>query len=219
MSFTPGISLHDFWFSKHPTISDDEQKHRRVGILEDVASVIVQLGQFRFPTGGRLLFDNHTGNLVGVSPHRRLDHRAFEKQCLQNPPDFMRVYYQSGPYTTANEFHTGALDREPPGASSFLQDQQRLLRFFIDCMVNFFNRESGPAEEFVLTHPDFDIRNFIVSPEGRLVGIIAWDGDPDMCGYDEEGKLGDAEMRENSPQALKRYRRVSRKAPEYLVMN
>lgn len=186
---------------------------------------MVQLSQLSFEMGGRLVFSN-AGSPLGVGPHRELDiNESVERQMLDNP-DHMLVYFASGPFKTANEFYNSALKREKPAASTFLLGQRRLLEFFVDCMTDFFTADD---RSFVLTHPDFDIQNFLVSPQGRLVGIIDWDGvgawprslgnlrypgwltrdwDPGMYGYESDGVLHDPEMREDSPQTLARHRKV-----------
>jgi hypothetical protein len=116
----------------------------------------------------------------------------------------------------------------------YLIGQEKLLRLFIDCIVQWEAEDLDDSESFVLSHPDFDIQNFIVSPEGKLLGVIDWDGastsprslgnkaypgwltrdwDPMMYGYEE---IPDGErvpgIREDSPQELARYRKVYRDA-------
>ncbi|KAK3896677.1 hypothetical protein C8A05DRAFT_39775 [Staphylotrichum tortipilum] len=229
LSFIPGVSLYDFWFDQSPAISDEDRHRRRARVLQDVADAMMQLGQFSFDRGGRLLFTN-SGALSGVGPRRELDMHEFQERLMQDNPDYMPVYFESGPFETANEFYTTALAREKPAESDYLLGQSRLLDFFLDCTANFF---TASARSFVLTHPDFDIQNFLISPEGRLVGIIDWDGvgawpaslgnlrypgwltrdwDPGMYGYGSDGILHDPEMREDSPQTLARYRKVYRDA-------
>ncbi|KAK3290202.1 uncharacterized protein B0H64DRAFT_413623 [Chaetomium fimeti] len=232
LSFIPGVSLYDFWFNTPPTADDDDDAlhRRRIQILKDVASAMVQLGQLRFPKGGRLVFDagDDNGDPVGVGPQRQLDDAACQKRLMRDPPDYMPVYFAAGPFKTAREFYTCPLEREAMPPLAILAGQQRLLRFLLDCMADFFEGVKGGGEEFVLTHPDFDIQNFIVSPtDGRLVGIIDWDGvgawpvslgnlrypgwltrdwDPGMYGYGEDGVLADGVTREDSPETLQRCR-------------
>jgi hypothetical protein len=230
LSFIPGISLYDFWFENPPTSNDDDtQRRRRTQILKDVASSMVQLGQFRFPAGGRLLFDdnnNDNDEPIGVGPQRQLDDAASYERLMRDPPDHMPVYFEAGPFKTAHEFYTHQLDREATPSRTVLAGQQRLLRFLLDCMTDFFAEGSN---DFVLTHPDFDIQNFLVSPEsGRLVGIIDWDGvgtwpaaslgnlrypgwltrdwDPGMYGYGDDGALVEGVTREDCPETLQRCR-------------
>lgn len=35
---------------------------------------------------------------------------------------------------------------------------------------------SAANEQFVLTHPDYDVQTFLFDKEGSLTGIIDWDG-------------------------------------------
>jgi hypothetical protein len=226
LSFIPGISLHDFWFESPPTSNyDDTQRRRRTQILKDVASAMVQLGQFRFPAGGRLLSDDND-EPIGVGSQRQLDDAASYERLMRDPPDHMPVYFEAGPFKTAHEFYTHQLDKEVTPSRTILAGQQRLLRFLLDCMTDFF---AEGRQDFVLTHPDFDIQNFLVSPEsGRLVGIIDWDGvgawpatslgnlrypgwltrdwDPGMYGYGDNGVLVEGVTREDSPETLQRCR-------------
>ncbi|KAJ4292839.1 hypothetical protein N0V88_005497 [Collariella sp. IMI 366227] len=223
LSFISGISLYDFWFAKTPDMSEEDRHHCRTHVLNDVASAMVQLSQFSFNKGGRLVFDSD-GRPV-VDRHRELDIVKCDERLEQDNPDYMPAYFPSGPYKAAKEFYTSALNRQEPGSSEFLLGQRQLLQFFIDCMDDFF---ANDRQSFVLTHPDFDIQNFLVSPKGDLVGIIDWDGvgawpkslgnvrypgwltrdwDPGMYGYGSDG-VHDSEMREDSPQTLARYRKV-----------
>jgi len=109
-----------------------------------------------------------------------------------------------------------------------------LLRFFINCIVQWEAENLDDPGSFVLSHPDFDIQNFIVSPEGKLLGVIDWDGastsprslgnraypgwltrdwDPMMYGYEEtpDGKPVPG-LRGDSPHEPARYRNVYRDA-------
>lgn len=187
---------------------------------------MVQLGQFSFNKGGRLVFDSD--GRPEVDRHHELDIVECDKRLEQDNPDYMPAYFPSGPYKTAKEFYTSALNRQKPGSSEFLLGQRQLLLFFIDCMDDFF---ANDRQSFVLAHPDFDI-------QGDVVGIIDWDGvgawpkslgnlrypgwltrdwDPGMYGYGSDG-VHDPEMREDSPQTLARYgpQGLSRRHPTCL---
>ncbi|KAK4244533.1 hypothetical protein C7999DRAFT_17212 [Corynascus novoguineensis] len=224
LSFIPGISLYDFWFAKTPGMSEEDRHRRRTRVLKGVASAMVQLSQFSSEKGGRLVFDSD-GRLY-IDRRRELDIVEYDKRLEQDNPDYMPAYFSSGPYKVAKEFYTSTLNRQKPGSSEFLLGQRRLLQCFIDCIDEFF---ANDRQSFVLTHPDFDIQNFLVSPQGDLVGIIDWDGvgawpkslgnlrypgwltrdwDPGMYGYGSEGVLYDPKIQEDSPQTLARYRKV-----------
>jgi hypothetical protein len=97
---------------------------------------------------------------------------------------------------------------------------EKLLKMFIDWAPLEHEDEDG----FVLSHPDFDIQNLLVTPEGKLCGMIDWDGvaaaprcignrcfpgwltrdwDPAMYAWEAKG-----DAKENSPDELDHYRNV-----------
>lgn len=230
LSFIPGISLHEFWFAQAEDVSDEERHRRRTGVLQEIAAVMVQLGQFSFDMGGRLLFDD-SGSPSGIGPHREMDHNESFQRRMQDEPDYMPVYYPSGPFKTVTEFFTAAVSREPPPDSDYFLGQRRLLEFLINCATDFF--AAADASPFTLAHPDFGFQNILVSPDGRLAGIIDWEGvaavpaclgnlrypswltrdwDPSMYGYGSDGVLADPEMQEDSPRTLARCRKVYQNA-------
>ena len=47
---------------------------------------------------------------------------------------------------------------------------------FLGMFIDWAPLNAEDAEDFVLSHPDFDIQNFLVYPEEKLCGIIGWDG-------------------------------------------
>lgn len=209
-------------------MSEEDYHRRRTRVLKDVASAMVQLSQFSFREGGRLTFSDGRPPSIGCC--RELDIDAFAERLEQDNPDYMPVYFPSGPYKTAKEFYTSALTRPKLDSSEIFLGQRRLLQFFIVCIDDFF---AADAHSFVLTHPDFDLQNFLVSPQGDLVGILDWDGvgawprslgnlrypgwlirdwDPAMYGYGSDGVLHNPEMRGDLPQTLANYRKVYQNA-------
>ncbi|KAK4106969.1 hypothetical protein N658DRAFT_37072 [Parathielavia hyrcaniae] len=222
LSFIDGVSLDDFWFAEPQDMSEEDRHRRRTRVLRSVASAMVQLSKFSFNEGGQLVFESD-GRLSGVARRRELDVIECERRLEHG--EYMPAYFSSGPYKTAGQFYTSSLHRQVPD-SEFLLGQRRLLHFFLVCVDDFFTAD---RQSFVVTHPDLDLQNFIVSPQGDLVGIIDWDGvgawpkslgnlrypswltrdwDPGMYGYGSDGVLHDAEMREDSPQTLARCREV-----------
>lgn len=65
------------------------------------------------------------------------------------------------------------LDRRLAPPDQFGQGIYKLLRLFIDW---FPSADCAQEPEFVLPHPDLDLQNILISPEGELRGIIDWDG-------------------------------------------
>ena len=115
------------------------------------------------------------------------------------------------------------LDRREPPPNTYSQGIYKLLRLFIDWAPI---PTGADKPGFVLTHPDLDIQNVLVSKEGRLCGLIDWDGvaavprcignerypswltrdwDPAKYLYGQESSA-DTDIIEDSPEALAFYR-------------
>ena len=163
MEFIDGEPLPSFWFDdSYPT---EIVEQRRARVLQDVASAMVQLNRFRFQKGGSIIFDDEGNPQVG--PLRTVD---FEDP--EEPPEVS----ETGPFDTQKDFyyskfaqsnHTGiARDKSSLGL-------RKLLGLFFDWIPYNEDLSNGP---FVLTHPDLDIQNIIVSRDGRVAAIIDWDG-------------------------------------------
>ena len=83
------------------------------------------------------------------------------------------VFAEWEPTTDPSKYYTRALDLHHQD-HAYSRGVEELLRKLIS-----WNPEpavSGGAHPFVFAHPDFDIQNFIVDTDGRLKGIIDWDG-------------------------------------------
>ncbi|KAK5994446.1 hypothetical protein PT974_04920 [Cladobotryum mycophilum] len=174
--------------------------------------------------GGKIVFGND-GEPSGIGPSRELDENPMPKELMRYRLKDMPVYIETGPFLNTEEFYTRLVGKED-GLSVFSKGQQRLLMLFIGCIVDFFKVYEG---SFVLAHPDFDIQNFIVSPDGDLVGIIDWNGvsvrphsvgnlkypgwltrdlDPGMNGDGSDGVREDPYSRDDSPETLAAYRHI-----------
>ena len=233
LSFISGIPLYDIWYNKPSVVSENEHFRRCARSLADIAAAMVQLDQFAFPLGGRIIFDGN-GEPTGIGPVREADLAAMADCRLDGAPDYMPIYVEHGPFKTANEFYSRFL-KDDNSLSTFLLGQKRLIGFFVECVSKSLG---GKSKSFTLTHPDFGLQNFIVSLTGELLGIIDWDGvavwpsslgnrrfpgwltrdwDPGMYGYGYDGVLVDPDMREDSPEALARYRKIYRDALRRIV--
>lgn len=217
MEYIEAVSLYEFWFEE--TSSEAVMEQRRTRILQDLAAAVVQLNRFAYGQGGRLLFDK--GNPTSVGSMRKLDMSSI---LNQGDADESFIFCELGPFTDSKAFLLCMLDRRLPPPDQFGQGIYKLLRLFIDW---FPSAENTLEPEFVLSHPDFDIQNILVSPEGELRGVIDWDGvgtvprcvgnerypswltrdwDPAKYGHGHERAGADAGCRENSPEELARYR-------------
>ena len=169
MEFIEGVSLHDFWFDNSHSPTEIEQ--RRTQILEKVASAIIQLNQFRFSEGGSILFDD--GGNPGIGPMRCVDQQAMLDRLQTDDEDETSIMFEVGPFKSQKDYFHCMLDRRETPPDKFSRGFHKLLRLFLAWMPY---TDNATKPSFVLAHPDFDIQNIIVSPEGELRGIIDWDG-------------------------------------------
>lgn len=227
MSFVTGYSLYDIWFGHRLRGTSAVENHaNRVRVLEGVASAMAQLGKFSSRTGGSPRFAEGGSEIVGSGPFRQVDHKAMlDRWFVHADPAEDPIYFKLEPYEKAKQYYTAMLDAHPED-QRVLRGMELLLRQFIDWIPD----TQGP-NPFVLSHPDFDIQNFIVSANGDLLGIIDWDGvalvprsignerypgwltrdwDASMYGYNPSMDEGEEPrgVWEDSPATLAEYRRV-----------
>jgi len=226
MRFIPGMSLYNCWFDKG--ISKDSIQARRTRTLAEIAAAMVQLDKFSFDQGGSIVFDDQ-GHPASIGPTRHVDNQAMLERLKTDDPDETALYVELGPHVDPNSFYTSVLDRQPEPDSLSGKGELMLIRLFLDWIP----RSKDGRKEFVLTHPDFDIQNIIVSEDGGLQGLIDWDGvavvprslgnerypgwltrdwDPAMYGYREAMDEGiePAGLWEDSPETLAFYRATYR---------
>ncbi|KAI0196595.1 hypothetical protein EV127DRAFT_417022 [Xylaria flabelliformis] len=230
LSYISGVPLYDVWFG-HRLNGDDLEvnRARRTRALKSIASAMIQLGNFSFRTSGSLIFASD-GSPLGTGPLRRVDQKAILDRWLvhQDPADDP-IYASQAASSDPKAYYTFMVDLHPP-EKSFQKGLVALLRQLISWLP-----EPSGTDRFVLTHPDFDIQNVIVSEDGDLRGIIDWDGvgavprtigharypgwltrdwDPAMYGYLESMEQGiepDGAW-EDSPSCLADYRQVYKSA-------
>lgn len=167
MSFIQGMSLYDCWFNKK--IPKEELKERRTRTLMDIAYAMAELGQFSFSVGGALTFDQD-GNLNAPGPIRFADNQAMIERLDKDDEDETALYFEAGPFTDANSFYLLTLDRAKGHEDTLEEGMKKLLRM----LFSWVPEQHDP--KFVLTHPDLDIQNILVSEDGSLQGLIDWDG-------------------------------------------
>lgn len=228
MSFVTGTPLYDLWFRHRLKSTSPEENHsHRVRALTGIASSIAQFGKFSFQTGGQPQFSE--GRTVpGIVSSRKVDSEAMlDRWFVHNDPNEDPIYIEVAPYSDSREHYTTMLDLHPQDGP-VLRGLQLLLRQFIDWIPDPISTNLDP---FVLSHPDFDIQNFLVTEDGDLAGIIDWDGvaavprsignerypgwltrdwDPAMYGYTISMEAGEEPegLWEDSPAKLAEYRKV-----------
>ncbi|KAN0070667.1 serine/threonine protein kinase, partial [Elaphomyces granulatus] len=222
MEFMSGIPLYDCWFDKEA--SEELVEQRRARTLQDLAAAMIQLNKFTYTLGGEPTFDED-GNPTGIGPLRAVDVSAMlDRMETDDPddPDESPIFCEVGPFTDPKSFLLCMLDRREPPPDTVGQGMYKLLRLFIDWIPT----PAADKPEFVLSHPDLSIQNVLVSKEGRLCGLLDWDGvaavprcignerypswltrnlDPMKYCYDEES-TDDTDIPEDSPKALAFYR-------------
>lgn len=177
MSYIEGVSLHDIWWGRHEGIHDEQMNERcRRRALEGIASSMKQLRKLSSKLGGFMHF-NEDGKSFEIQPMRHIDLNASYDHLRKNGVSADNVVYRKyGPFERPAKAYTCTIDMLEEfddtlnGSAAFALGIKRLLQILIHWLPT---PEHG--NQFDLTHPDFDLQNFIVSEDGELMGIIDWD--------------------------------------------
>jgi hypothetical protein len=224
MDYINGVALYDIWFDDNT--SKDILEQRRVSILQELASNMVQLDKFAYKNGGQLSF-NQEQELTNIGPMKFVDESAMLARLKTDDPDETLIFCELGPFEDTTSFFLVMLDRHNPPSEPFNQGVNKLLRLFISWIPLKY------PDDFVLSHPDFHRQNVLVAEDGSLRGLVDWDGvaavprcvgnrrypswlirdwDPEIYSYDS--KQDDTVQGENSPEELARYREIYAHAME-----
>ncbi len=170
MEYIGGFSCFNRWFDKSCEAQLLEDRHKR--ILEELAKGMLQLDQFSYELAGAPLYDQ-SGQPAGMGPIRKEDTEALLKRLEQDDPDTSPVLQEFGPFSDPAAFFLCMLNHRDTPTEPYGRGIYMVLRLFIEWTP--FEPPSG-APKFVLSHPDFNLQNIIVSEDGALAGIIDWDG-------------------------------------------
>ena len=209
--FLEGTTLSERWTD--PSWSTEP---KRIKTLRNLARVISQLHKFSFDKIGALRFHadggfSHVGDMIKMD--RDLD-KIFDGEEVWGTPT------ATEPFDTTKSYLLARLDDpEVPEVQRWTKAELALLRLAIDSIPPSLDRNGN----FALGHPDFNYQNIFVDDEGKITGIIDWDGvhtlpralgfarypswitrdwDPVKYGYGEpDGR------EEDSPEQLINYRR------------
>lgn len=164
--------------------------------------------------------------MTGVGPVCGIGEQAMLVRPETDDPSGLTIYCELGPFNDPKSDFLCLLNRRKTPHDEHNRGIYKLLRLFID-WIPFVENTQEPS--FVLNHPDLDIQNVIVSPEGKLSAIINWDGvaavprcvgnesypswltrDFDTVKYAFGVVINgfDCSVHENSPEALTRYRAI-----------
>ncbi|KAL5342911.1 hypothetical protein BJX70DRAFT_394351 [Aspergillus crustosus] len=176
MEYVDGRPLYDAWFDR--SIAPDILQQHRDQALRGIAEAMIQLQKFTFQQGGTVLFGTDGNPSGDVGPFRTVDVNAMLDNLREDDTyDGSHVFHEIAPISDVKSYFTYALNRREPPSDEFSQGIYRLLNLFIDLAVKECQSQHKEEKKFILSHPDFDIQNIIVSKtDGSLLGIIDWDG-------------------------------------------
>ncbi|KAH7146148.1 hypothetical protein EDB81DRAFT_934036 [Dactylonectria macrodidyma] len=173
-SFISGRPLQEVWFSQLSGVTDPDALHsHRVRALEGIASAMAQLGRYTSFVGGAPLF-NANGEWDGLGPMQVVDVQAeLDRFFIHGDSSSDPIHVEQRSSVDMKWFYTFLMDLhpEPTCASS----HPKGMKIFLHHLISWFPKPVDP-KPFVLTHPDFDIQNILVSEDGQLQGIIDWEG-------------------------------------------
>jgi hypothetical protein len=191
MSFVDGVPLGDRWFDK--TAEPAVLRDRRIRILESIAKAMAQLHGLEFPKIGELQFSDPP--ILAVTDITKYDVKDVINNCgaggIQanladcsgghRNPDCSALHsrvhtYRLGPFSTTQDFFIWpfSVQHDAKVVDIYGTGMVELLRMMIRCMPA--STPSGaPPESFVLAHPNYELRKFLVTDDGTLASIIGWD--------------------------------------------
>lgn len=163
MEYVVGAPVYQVWFDASARPKTVESRRRRC--LQDLANAIVQLNRFQFSRAGSPVFSEDGGSIVEIGPARRRIGQDEDKIC------------EWGPWADAASYLRRSLDHDPPD-DVFSRGSYKLLHLFFDWLVaSTSSTSSSPSQTFVLSHPDFNPQNILMSEvDGSLQAMIDWDG-------------------------------------------
>ncbi|EAS27217.3 uncharacterized protein CIMG_10419 [Coccidioides immitis RS] len=234
MEYVDGRPLYEIWFDQN--VDPEVLEKRRCRALDGVARAMLELGKFVFDEAGEILFDHNDGPCC-IGPMKMLDIQAMLGQDDDDDDD-STIFCSVGPFRSAKSWFTCMLDRREPPPDEYSLGVYSVLRLFID--LAFPETQSGEKTDFVLSHPDFDIQNVLVSDDGSLRSLIDWDGvstvprclgnevypswltrdwNPVTYTFDESATPGSdcQNNHENSPRELEHYRKIYQKLIEKIL--
>lgn len=147
-------------------------EEHRARALQEIAEATAQLNKLKFSEGGALVFDDK-GNPTGVDCSKAVDLEALYER-LQGE-DKTTPFYLRETFKNSKSYFQAMLDRRgmKKARSEFDRGVYDLLSLFIDWGLA--DSSTFQDESFVLSHPDFDTQNILVTSDGSLAGIIDWD--------------------------------------------
>ncbi|KAB8276370.1 kinase-like domain-containing protein [Aspergillus minisclerotigenes] len=220
MEYIDGKSTSHVWFNEE--LDDATLERHRIQVLQDLSKIMLQLNKFTFSEAGSPIFDDGN-NPIGVGPLRVMDMPAMLEELRTNDVWDTVIQSEIQPTSDPKAWMLCMFERHEPPDDKFSQGAHQLLKHFIEWLP----WSELAQEPFVLTHPDFNFQNILVSDEGKVCALIDWEGvstvprflgnerypgwltrdwDPMNYGYGME----ECFVQENSPEELSHYRDIYR---------
>ena len=170
MEYVDGSVLSDIWHDD--SISEEGLEARRTKALDGIAAAMVQLSSYTFAKGGALVY-NEKEQLTSIENHQYMDIVATHNAAEDNSGIVQsQVLYQLGPCASTREYFMKHIDRrlEDEDLCDLEWGHLQILRHLVEQLTD------QELQQFVLSHPDLNSQNCIVSSEGQLLALIDWDG-------------------------------------------
>ena len=170
MDMIQGRPLYEVWFDED--VSQNKLEEYRARALQGIAAAMSQLNRLNFGKGGALRFDDK-GNLTGIGGSKAVDLEALYEK-LQTEEKATPFYLKESSKDPKSYFQA-LLDRRAKKMerSEFDKGVYELLRLLIAWSLS--DSSTLQDKPFVLSHPDFDSQNILVTNDGTLAGLIDWD--------------------------------------------
>ncbi|MCJ1357646.1 MAG: hypothetical protein MMC33_007642 [Icmadophila ericetorum] len=241
MEYIDASPLSIYWFDV--TITEEALEQRRTKTLLDLAAVVLQLNKFRYDQAGRLLYDDEEA-VKGIGSVRNYDLGAIVQRAEQqvaeaddDDEDFENcddspLFCEAGPFSDPKKFLLWMLDRRDSCKLEYTKGTYHLLRVLVQWFLAGVEPQLDDTRSgrFVLSHPDLDLQNILVSSDGQIRALIDWDGVgtvPDFMGNNSyptfllrdrdpswfyAAQDNEVAMSQCSPRELSRYRKIYEEA-------
>ena len=171
MEFIDGINGHDVWFDSFSP--PEVVEARRENILQSLAKISVEFDDFSFKRCGQL--ERKDATTFKVSPFEVIDVNAMIRETEEgtHSEPKLPIRTQIGPFSDFNSWITAVLELRRAPSDRYSQGIYKLLKLFLSWIPN---TKKSFVKNNILCHPDFDLHNLVVTPDGRIKGLIDWDG-------------------------------------------
>jgi aminoglycoside phosphotransferase (APT) family kinase protein len=167
MEFVEGFPVSEKWFDDTGPTPKSERQMR---ILDTTAAAMSQLSKFKFDKIGSLHYEPENTNPTDIRQCIVVDELA-SIAAAQSGVNYLRI----GPFDTSREYFEALLCIRKAPSDEFSIGILNLLRMMLECIPRSVGTPEDDHESFVLSHPDLDSQNVLVSEDGTLTALLDWD--------------------------------------------